>query len=145
VRDVQTVQQALVQHQPGRRRQRQHDLPSVPGRRDWGVRREALGDPQERLAPLGDELAEAQAFGRAEQAHRCGVHGCEPLLERAVVRPQDTVPVLELVGEGGTEGQVFSVILPIPGTSSVAHVEQNVAAAHVELSDEDVSVLDMIA
>jgi aryl-alcohol dehydrogenase-like predicted oxidoreductase len=38
-----------------------------------------------------------------------------------------------------------AVILPIPGTSSVAHVKQNVAAAHVELWDEDVSVLDMIA
>jgi aryl-alcohol dehydrogenase-like predicted oxidoreductase len=47
---------------------------------------------------------------------------------------------------GGRQGLHHSaVILPIPGTSSVAHVEQNVAAAHVELWDEDVSVLDMIA
>lgn len=29
------------------------------------------------------------------------------------------------------------VILPIPGTSSVAHLEENVAAAEVELSDEE--------
>jgi aryl-alcohol dehydrogenase-like predicted oxidoreductase len=29
------------------------------------------------------------------------------------------------------------VTLPIPGTSTVAHLEDNVAAAAVELSDED--------
>lgn len=34
------------------------------------------------------------------------------------------------------------VILPIPGTSKVAHLEENVAAAEIELSDEDFSALD---
>jgi aryl-alcohol dehydrogenase-like predicted oxidoreductase len=34
------------------------------------------------------------------------------------------------------------VILPIPGTASVAHLEENVAAAHVQLSDDEVSALD---
>jgi pyridoxine 4-dehydrogenase len=34
------------------------------------------------------------------------------------------------------------VMLPIPGTSKVAHLEENVAAVGVELSDEDFSVLD---
>jgi pyridoxine 4-dehydrogenase len=29
------------------------------------------------------------------------------------------------------------VMLPIPGTSSVAHLEENVAAASVQLSDEE--------
>jgi pyridoxine 4-dehydrogenase len=33
------------------------------------------------------------------------------------------------------------VVLPIPGTSSVAHLEENVAAAEVELSDEQVDAL----
>lgn len=34
------------------------------------------------------------------------------------------------------------VMLPIPGTSKVAHLEQNVAAALVELSDEEYATLD---
>ena len=34
------------------------------------------------------------------------------------------------------------VILPIPGTSQVAHLEENVAAAGVELSDEEFQQLD---
>lgn len=34
------------------------------------------------------------------------------------------------------------VMLPIPGTSKVAHLEENVAAAAIELSDEDFSRLD---
>jgi len=34
------------------------------------------------------------------------------------------------------------VMLPIPGTSSVAHLEENVAAANIQLSDEDFSALD---
>ena len=35
-----------------------------------------------------------------------------------------------------------SVMLPIPGTSKVAHLEENVAAASLELSDEDFRALD---
>jgi aryl-alcohol dehydrogenase-like predicted oxidoreductase len=34
------------------------------------------------------------------------------------------------------------VVLPIPGTSSVAHLEENVAAAHLQLSDEEMGRLD---
>jgi aryl-alcohol dehydrogenase-like predicted oxidoreductase len=34
------------------------------------------------------------------------------------------------------------VMLPIPGTSKVAHLEENVAAAEVELSDDDFAALD---
>ncbi|GGI09666.1 aldo/keto reductase [Egicoccus halophilus] len=37
------------------------------------------------------------------------------------------------------------VQLPIPGTSSVAHLEENVAASEVELSDDDVAALDALA
>jgi aryl-alcohol dehydrogenase-like predicted oxidoreductase len=36
------------------------------------------------------------------------------------------------------------VMLPIPGTSSVAHVEENTAAATIELSDEDFAELDAV-
>jgi aryl-alcohol dehydrogenase-like predicted oxidoreductase len=34
------------------------------------------------------------------------------------------------------------VMLPIPGTSKVRHLEENVAAAHIELSAEDFLTLD---
>ncbi len=37
------------------------------------------------------------------------------------------------------------VMLPIPGTSSVAHLEDNMAAAGIELSDEEMKELDGIA
>jgi aryl-alcohol dehydrogenase-like predicted oxidoreductase len=33
-------------------------------------------------------------------------------------------------------------MLPIPGTSKVAHLEENVGAATVELSDEELAALD---
>jgi aryl-alcohol dehydrogenase-like predicted oxidoreductase len=33
-------------------------------------------------------------------------------------------------------------MLPIPGTSKVKHLEENVAAANIKLSDEDFSALD---
>jgi pyridoxine 4-dehydrogenase len=32
-------------------------------------------------------------------------------------------------------------MLPIPGTSSVEHLEENVAATELELSDEEVATL----
>jgi aryl-alcohol dehydrogenase-like predicted oxidoreductase len=34
------------------------------------------------------------------------------------------------------------VLLPIPGTSRVAHLEENVAAVDITLSDEEFAVLD---
>jgi pyridoxine 4-dehydrogenase len=36
-------------------------------------------------------------------------------------------------------------ILPIPGTSSVAHLRENLAAAEMELAEEDIAALDGIA
>jgi pyridoxine 4-dehydrogenase len=37
------------------------------------------------------------------------------------------------------------VMLPIPGTGSVAHLEENVAAAEIELTDEEYAALDRAA
>jgi aryl-alcohol dehydrogenase-like predicted oxidoreductase len=37
------------------------------------------------------------------------------------------------------------VVLPIPGTASVVHLEENMAAARIELSDDDLSLLAAIA
>jgi pyridoxine 4-dehydrogenase len=34
------------------------------------------------------------------------------------------------------------VMLPIPGTSKVAHLEENVAAVGIQLSDEEFAALD---
>ena len=36
-------------------------------------------------------------------------------------------------------------MLPIAGTSSVAHLEENIAAVTLELSDEEVAALDSAA
>jgi pyridoxine 4-dehydrogenase len=36
-------------------------------------------------------------------------------------------------------------MLPIPGTSKVGHLEENVAAAEVELTDEDIRELEAAA
>lgn len=36
------------------------------------------------------------------------------------------------------------VILPIPGTGKVAHLEENVAAAAIRLSDEDIAELELV-
>jgi len=38
----------------------------------------------------------------------------------------------------------FPVLLPIPGTSKVAHVEENCAAAAVTLDDETFDALDAL-
>lgn len=54
---------------------------------------------------------------------------------------------------GATPGQIAlawllrrsAVMLPIPGTSKVAHLEENAAAAAITLSDEDVAALDTAA
>jgi pyridoxine 4-dehydrogenase len=51
---------------------------------------------------------------------------------------------------GATPGQVAlawtlersPVMLPIPGTSKVSHLEENVAAADIQLSDEEFQALD---
>ncbi|MET0449994.1 MAG: aldo/keto reductase [Aeromicrobium sp.] len=37
------------------------------------------------------------------------------------------------------------VVLPIPGTSSIDHLEDNVGAAAIELTDEQFTALDQVA
>jgi aryl-alcohol dehydrogenase-like predicted oxidoreductase len=37
------------------------------------------------------------------------------------------------------------VMLPIPGTSSIAHLEENVAAADIRLTDDEIAALDAVA
>jgi pyridoxine 4-dehydrogenase len=72
-----------------------------------------------------------------------------PLAAGALAKPGG---VLDAVAHahGATQGQVAlawvlkrsPVMLPIPGTSQVKHLEENVAAAALQLSDEEFAVLD---
>lgn len=64
---------------------------------------------------------------------------------------KDGGPLDEIAKDhGGTPAQLAlawllhrsPVMLPIPGTSKVAHVEQNVAAAEIELTDDEVQRLE---
>jgi pyridoxine 4-dehydrogenase len=63
-------------------------------------------------------------------------------------------PVAEVAdAHGATTGQVAlawllghsPVMLPIPGTSSIEHLEENVAAAELELSADEVAAIDRAA
>ena len=63
-------------------------------------------------------------------------------------------PVAEIAqAHGATTGQVAlawllarsPVMLPIPGTGSVAHLEENVAAADLKLDDDELARLDQAA
>jgi len=75
-----------------------------------------------------------------------------PIASGRLARPGG--PVDDVVREtGATPAQVAlawllalsPVVLPIPGTSKVAHLEENVAAASLELSDDQVAELSAAA
>jgi pyridoxine 4-dehydrogenase len=63
-------------------------------------------------------------------------------------------PLADIAAETGAEPSQLAlawllkrspVMLPIPGTSSVAHLEQNLGAAELELTDEQFAALDGVA
>jgi aryl-alcohol dehydrogenase-like predicted oxidoreductase len=63
-------------------------------------------------------------------------------------------PLAEIAAETGAEPSQLAlawllrrspVMLPIPGTSSVAHLEQNLGAAELELTDEQFEALEGLA
>jgi aryl-alcohol dehydrogenase-like predicted oxidoreductase len=72
-----------------------------------------------------------------------------PLAAGRLIRPGGRVARIAKA-HGATAGQVAlawllqhsRVILPIPGTLRVAHLEENVAAAHLALTPEEVAALD---
>ena len=75
-----------------------------------------------------------------------------PLAAGELARPGG--PVADAAAaHGATPGQVAlawllqrsAVMLPIPGTGSVAHLEENVAAAELRLTPEEVERLDAAA
>jgi pyridoxine 4-dehydrogenase len=72
-----------------------------------------------------------------------------PLATGRLARPG--APLTEVAREhGATPSQMAlawllhrsAVMLPIPGTSSVAHLEENVAAARIQLNDDDAKTLE---
>src|SRR4051812_39971915 len=75
-----------------------------------------------------------------------------PLAAGDLAKPGGTVAEIAEAHDA-TTGQVAlawllqrsEVILPIPGTGSVEHLEENVAAADLQLSDDEVSTLDEAA
>jgi aryl-alcohol dehydrogenase-like predicted oxidoreductase len=67
---------------------------------------------------------------------------------------EDGGPLAEIAAETGAEPSQLAlawllrrspVMLPIPGTSSVAHLDQNLGAAELELTDEQFEALERVA
>jgi len=83
------------------------------------------------------------------EAHKIGFIPWYPLAAGELTRPGG---LLDLVAarHGATVGQIAlawlmqrsPVILPIPGTSKIAHLEQNIAAAGITLGPEEYSAID---
>ena len=87
--------------------------------------------------------------------YRCGDGGTELLASTGVDAPAAMAPAawpLDAVAQahGATPGQIAlawclkrsPVMLPIPGTGKVKHLEENVAAASIALTDEEFAGLD---
>jgi pyridoxine 4-dehydrogenase len=98
------------------------------------------------------QLAQAREMSRVvsvQNRYNVGHRDSEPVLEACERDGLGFIPWFPL-GAGSVESPQTAlawllhkspVMLPIPGTSSIEHLEQNVAAASIELSDEDVAAL----
>jgi pyridoxine 4-dehydrogenase len=83
------------------------------------------------------------------EAHGIGFIPWFPLAAGLLARPGGLVADIA-AAHGATPGQVAlawllarsPVMLPIPGTGSLAHLEDNVAAAHLRLTDGELAQLD---
>jgi aryl-alcohol dehydrogenase-like predicted oxidoreductase len=83
------------------------------------------------------------------QEHGIGFIPWFPLGAGGLAKSKETLAAVAQL-YGATTGQIAlawllkrsPVMLPIPGTSKVAHLEENVAAAAIELSDADFAELD---
>jgi len=101
-------------------------------------------------------------YNLADRVHEAALDWCTangvgfipwfPLASGALAKPGGALDVIAHK-LGASQGQVAlawvlkrsPVMLPIPGTSQAAHLEENVAAAGVVLSDEDFAALDQAA
>ena len=86
------------------------------------------------------------------EAHRIGFIPWFPLASGDLAKPGGVLDTI-VHKTGATPSQIAlawvlkrsPVMLPIPGTSKVKHLEDNVAAAGITLSDEDFAALDQAA
>ena len=96
-------------------------------------------------------LTDPRRRGRADYCEEQGIGFIPwfPLAAGELAKPGG--PVAEIAeAHEATTGQVAlawllqtsEVMLPIPGTGSVEHLEENVAAAEIRLSDDEVAELD---
>jgi pyridoxine 4-dehydrogenase len=119
-----------------------------------------------------DQLNEAQQITQivsVQNMYNLSARGSEPLLDAATEQGVGFIPWFPLAAgplaapdgplqkiaaeHDATPGQLAlawllkrsPAMLPIPGTSKVAHLDENVAAAAIELSDEEYARLDSIA
>jgi aryl-alcohol dehydrogenase-like predicted oxidoreductase len=84
-----------------------------------------------------------------------GFLACSPLgLTGTGRRAHAAGPLAQVARQSGTSTAQIAlawllrrspVMLPVPGTSSVAHLEENVGAAELELNDEDFGALSALA
>ncbi|MEH2474263.1 pyridoxine 4-dehydrogenase [Nitrobacteraceae bacterium AZCC 2161] len=100
-------------------------------------------------------------YNLADRTHEAVLDYCEqkgigfipffPLAAGSLAKPSGALDVIAK-GHRATPGQIAlawilkrsPVMLPIPGTSKVAHLAENVAAAGIRLSDEEFAALDML-
>ncbi|MEH2480034.1 pyridoxine 4-dehydrogenase [Nitrobacteraceae bacterium AZCC 2146] len=100
-------------------------------------------------------------YNLADRTHEAVLDYCEqkgiefipffPLAAGSLAKPGGALDVIAK-GHRATPGQIAlawilkrsPVMLPIPGTSKVAHLAENVAAAGIRLSDEEFATLDML-
>ena len=83
------------------------------------------------------------------EQHGIGFIPWHPLAAGDLAKPGSLLDTVA-AGHGASPGQVAlawmlkrsPVMLPIPGTSTVAHLEQNVASADIQLSDQEFASLD---
>jgi aryl-alcohol dehydrogenase-like predicted oxidoreductase len=86
------------------------------------------------------------------EAHAIGFIPWFPLAAGKLAKPGGVVDEIAKAHDA-TAGQVAlawllaksPVMLPIPGTGSVAHLEENVAAVDLKLTDEELATLDGVA
>ena len=101
-------------------------------------------------------------FSLADRSSRDVLELCEanalafipwaPLAKGTLARAQQTLDTIAEAHDA-TPGQVAlawilaasPVTLPIPGTSSVAHLEENAGASHIQLSTDDLAALERTA
>jgi pyridoxine 4-dehydrogenase len=100
-------------------------------------------------------------YNLADRTHEAVLDYCEqkgigfipffPLAAGSLAKPGGALDVIAK-GHRATPGQIAlawilkrsPVMLPIPGTSKVAHLVENVAAAGIRLSEEEFAALDML-